>query len=112
MAARRVKPARVPGSVGGGAGSPLREEDGDLVFVDGEEEQGRGLSAKVREVCAFEGGVGRKGRGVGKVKAEGETALEPGFDGVSVGGDDLRGRSGGEGGKVLVEELGGEGLVW
>ena len=42
----------------GGAGCPLREEDGDLVFVDGEEKQGGGLTVEVGEVCPFEGGVG------------------------------------------------------
>ncbi len=92
----------------GGAGGALREEDGDLVFVDGEEEQGGGLAVEVGEVGAFEGGVGWQRCGVGEVEAEGETALEPGFDGVAVGGDDLRGRCGGEGGEMLVEEFGGE----
>ena len=87
----------------GGAGGALREEDGDFVFVDGEEEQGGGLVVEVGEVGAFEGGVGGQGVGVGEVEAEGETALEPGFDGVAVGGDDLRSRCGGEGGEVLVE---------
>ena len=48
--------------------------------------------------------------GVGKVEAEGETALEPGLDGVTIGGDDLWGRCAGEGGEVLVEEFGGEGV--
>ena len=42
----------------GGTGSPLREEDGDLVFVDVEEKQGGGLTVEVGEVCPFEGGVG------------------------------------------------------
>jgi len=42
----------------GGAVGALREEDRDLVFVDGEEEQGRGLAVEIGEVCAFEGGVG------------------------------------------------------
>ena len=88
----------------------LREEDGDLVFVDGEEEQGGGLAVEVGEVCAFEGGVGGQGVGVGEVEAEGKTTLEPGFDGVAVGGDDLRGGSAGESGEVLVEEFGGEGV--
>ena len=36
----------------------MGEEDGGLVFVDGEEEQSRGLAVKVGEVCALEGGVG------------------------------------------------------
>ncbi len=53
---------------------------------------------------------GGRAVGVGKVEAEGETALEPGFDGVAVGGDDLRGGSAGEGGEMLVEEFGGEGV--
>ena len=94
----------------GGASGSLREEDGDLVLMDGEEEKGRGLAVEVGEVGAFEGGVGGQGGGVGEVEAEGETALEPGFDGVAVGGDDLRGRSAGQGGEVLVEEFGGEGV--
>jgi hypothetical protein len=96
-----------------GAGRSLREEEGDLVLVDGEEEKGRGLAVEVGEVGAFEGGVGGEGGGVGEVKAEGEMALEPGFDGVTVGGDDLGGGCAGEGGQVLVEEFGGEcvGLV-
>ena len=114
VAVWRVKPARVLRQRGeGGAVGALGEEDGDLVFVDGEEEQGCGLAVEVGEVCAFEGGVGGQGCGVGQVKAEGETALEPGFDGVAVGGDDLRGGSAGEGGEVLVEKFGGErvGLV-
>ena len=42
----------------GEASGALREEDGDLVFVDGEEEQGGGLAIEVGEVCAFEGSVG------------------------------------------------------
>ena len=80
------------------------------MFVDGEEEQGRGLAVEIGEVGAFEGRVGGQGCGVGEVEAEGETALEPGLDGVAIGGDDLRGRSAGEGGEVLVEEFGGEGI--
>ena len=87
----------------GGAGGSLREEDGDFVLVDGEEEKGGGLAVEVGEVGAFEGGVGWEAGGVGEVEAEGETALEPGFDGVAIGGDDLRGRCAGEGGEVLVE---------
>ncbi len=77
----------------GEASGSLGEEDGDLVLMDGEEEKGRGLAVEVGEVGAFEGGVGGQGGGVGEVEAEGETALEPGFDGVAVGRDDLRGRS-------------------
>ena len=42
----------------GRAGGSLGEEDGDLVFVDGEEEQSGRLAVEVSEVCAFEGGVG------------------------------------------------------
>ena len=95
----------------GGAGGSLREEEGDLVLVDGEEEKSGGLAVQVGEVGAFEGGVGGHGRGVGEVEAEGETALEPGFDGVAVGGDDLRGRGARDGGEVLVEELGGENVA-
>jgi len=72
------------------------------VLVDGEEEQSRGLVVEVSKVCAFESGIGGKGGGVGKVEAEGETALEPWFYGVAVGGDDLRGRGAGESGEVLV----------
>jgi len=49
--------------------------------------------------------------GVGEVKTEGETALEPGFDGVTVSGDDLRRCSAGEGGQVLVEQFGAEGVA-
>jgi hypothetical protein len=49
----------------------LREEDGDLVLVDGEEERGRGLAAEVGEVGAFQGGVGGQAGGVGEVEAEG-----------------------------------------
>jgi hypothetical protein len=94
----------------GGARRSLREEEGDLVFVDGEEEKGRGLAVEVGEVGAFEAGVGGEGGGVGEVKAKGETALEPGFDSVTVGGDDLGGGCAGEGGQVLVEEFGGEGV--
>ena len=41
-----------------GTGGSLRQEDGDFVFVDGEEEQRRGLAVEVGEVCAFEGRVG------------------------------------------------------
>src|ERR1700733_7867981 len=41
----------------GGASGALREEDGDLVFVDGEEEQSGGLAVEVGEVGPFEGGV-------------------------------------------------------
>ena len=94
----------------GEASGSLGEEDGDLVLVDGEEEKGRGLAVEVGEVGAFEGGVGGKGGGVGEVEAEGETALEPGFDGVAIGGDDLWGGCGRERGEVLVEEFGGEGV--
>jgi hypothetical protein len=94
----------------GVAAGALGEKDGDLVFMNGKEEQGCGLAVEVGEVCALKGGVGGQRSGVGQVEAEGETALEPGFDGVAVGGDDLRGRSGGEGGEVLVEEFGGQGI--
>jgi len=85
-----------------GAGGSLREEDGDFVLVDCEEEQSRGLAIEVGEVGAFEGGIGGEGGGIGEVEAEGEAALEPGFDGVAVGGDDLRGGGAGKGGEVLV----------
>ena len=103
--------ARESGEGGtGGASRSLGEEDGDLVLVDGEEEESRGLIVEVGEVGAFEDGVGWKGGGVGEVEAEGETALEPGLDGVAVGGDDLRGGGAGERGEVLVEEFGGEGV--
>jgi hypothetical protein len=37
--------------------------NGDLLFVDGEEEQGCGLIVEVGEVGAFEGGAGLQGRG-------------------------------------------------
>ena len=94
----------------GGAGRSLREENGNLVLVDGEEEQGRGLAVEVGEVGAFEGGVGGEGGGVGEVEAEGETALEPGLDGVAVGGDHLGSCCAGESGEVLVKEFGGEGV--
>ena len=69
----------------------MREEDGDLVLVDGEEEQGCRPVVEIGKVGAFEGGVGGKCGGVGEVEAEGETALEPGFDGMAVGGEDLWG---------------------
>ena len=83
------------------------------MFVDGEEKQSGGLAVEVGEIGAFEGGVGRQGCGVRDIKAEGETALEPGFHSVAVGRDDLWGRPSGEGGEMLVEELGGQsvGLV-
>ena len=69
----------VKGEAGAGAGQSgegrvgcsLGEEDGDLVLVDGEEELGGGFAVEVGEVCAFEGGVGRQGFGVGEVEAEG-----------------------------------------
>jgi hypothetical protein len=95
-----------------GARRSLREEEGDLVLVDGEEEKGRGLAVEVGEVRAFEGGVRGKGDSIGKVEAEGETALEPGFDGVAVGGDDLWRGGARESGEVLVEKFGGEGVGW
>ncbi len=85
-----VNPARVFWERGkDGRGCALGKEDGDLVFVDREEEQGGGLAVGVGEVCAFEGGVGWEGCCIGEVEAEGEAALEPGFDGVAVGRDDL-----------------------
>jgi hypothetical protein len=93
-----------------GTGGFLREEDGDLMLVDSEEEQGGGLAVEVGEVGAFEGGVGWESRGVGKVEAEGEAALEPRLDGVTVGGDDLWGGGAGERGEVLIQEFGGEGV--
>jgi hypothetical protein len=90
VAVWRLKPARV-------LGRAVR-----VVLVDGEEEESGGLIVEVGEIGAFEGGVGGKGGGVGEVEAEGETALEPGLDGVAVGGDDLWGGGAGEGGEVLV----------
>jgi len=45
-----------------GARRSLCEEEGDLMLVDGEEEQGGGLAVEVGEVGAFEGGVGGGGR--------------------------------------------------
>jgi hypothetical protein len=60
-----------------GTGRSLCEEEGDLVLVDGEEEQGRGLAVEVGEVGALEGDVGGEGGGLSEVKTEGETALEP-----------------------------------
>lgn len=68
----------------GGIGGPLREEDGDPVFVGGEEEQSRRLTIDVGEVCALKSTVGGQGVGIGEVEAEWETALEPRFDGVAV----------------------------
>ena len=100
--------AGLRGDVGGERA--LGDEDGDLVFVDGEEELGYWFAVEVGEVCAFEGRVGGQGCGVGKVEAEGETALEPGFYCVTIGGDDLWGCCGGEGGEVLVKEFCGEGI--
>ena len=80
------------------------------MFVDGEEEQRCRFAVEVGEVGTFEGGVGGQGFGVREVEAEGETTLEPGLDGVAVGGDDLWGGSGGERGEVLVEQFGDEGV--
>ena len=80
------------------------------MFVDGEEEQRSGLAVEVGEVGAFECRLGRQAGGFGQVEAEGETALEPGFDGVAIGGDDLRSCRAGEGGEVLVEKFGGESI--
>ena len=68
-----------------GSGRPLDEEDRDLVFVDCEEEQSCGLAVEVGEICALERGVGWESFQIGEIEAEGETALEPGFDGVAVG---------------------------
>ena len=80
------------------------------MFVDGEEKQGPRLAVEIGEVGAFEGCVRGQGRRVGKVEAEGETALEPRFDSVAVGRDDLWRRSAGERGEVLIKEFGGEGV--
>lgn len=85
---------------------PLSEEDGDLVFVDGKEKQGCRLAVEVGEVPAFKSGVGGQSFRIGQVKAEGKTALEPGFDGVAVRRDDLWDGSAGERGEVLVEKFG------
>jgi hypothetical protein len=90
----------------GWVGGSLHEEDGDLVFVNGKKEQSRRLAVEVGKVCAFEDGIWWKSGGVGKIEAEGKTALEPGFDGVTVTGDDLWGGCAGKGGEVLVEEFG------
>ena len=87
----------------GGAGRSLGEKDGDLVFVNREEKQSCGLVVEVGQVCSFERGIGRQGRGVGEVEAEGETTLEPGFYRVAVGGDDLWGRGARESGEMLIE---------
>ena len=78
------------------------------MFVDGEEEQSRRLPVEIGEVSAFEGRVRRQACGVGKIEAEREAALEPGLDGVAVGGDDLWDGGSGEGGEVLVEEFASE----
>lgn len=69
----------------GWSGRSLGEEDGDLVFVNREEEQSSGLVVEVGQVCSFEGGVGRQSCGVREVEAEWETTLEPGFYCVAVG---------------------------
>jgi hypothetical protein len=68
------------------------------------------MAVEVGEVGAFGGGVGGEGGGLREVKTEGETALELGFDRVTVGGDDLGSGSAGEGGQMLVEQFGGEGV--
>ena len=80
------------------------------MFVNGEQEQGRGLAVDVGQVRALESGVGGQSCGVGEIEAEGQTALEPGFDSMAVGRDDLRGRSARESGEVLVEQFGSEGV--
>ena len=86
----------------GTAGS-LGNKDRDLMFVDGEQQQGRRLPFEIGQVRAFEGRIRRKGLGIGKIEAERKAALEPGFDGVAIGRDDLRRRAAGESAEVLIE---------
>ncbi len=81
----------------------MREEDRDLVLVNCEEEQGCRLAVEVGKIGAFECGVGGKSVSVGEVEAEGKTTLEPWFDGMAIGRDDLRGRCAGKGSEVLIE---------
>ena len=75
------------------------------MFVDGEQQQSRWLVVDVGQVCAFESRVGRQSDGVGEVEAEGQTALEPGLDGMAIGRDHLRRRSTRESSEMLVEEF-------
>lgn len=68
---------------GNGTGGSLREEDRDLVLVDGKEEQRRWLSVEVGEIAAFENRVCRKN--VGQVEAKGQLTLKPRLYRVMVG---------------------------
>jgi len=79
------------------------------MFAEAVEELGRGLVADVGEVGAVEGYVGREV--LGEVETEGKLALEPRFDGVAVGGDDLRRGIRGESADVLVADLHHEGGI-
>ena len=93
----------------GTAGS-LGNKDRDLMFVDGEQQQGRRLPFEISQVRAFEGRIRRKGLGIGKIEAERKAALEPGFDSVAIGRNDLRRRAAGESAEVLIEEFGREAI--
>src|SRR5882757_466677 len=75
------------------------------MFVDGKQQQGRRPPLEIGQVRAFEGRVRRKGLGIGKIEAERKAALEPGFDGVTIGRDHLRCRAAGESAEVLIEQF-------
>src|SRR3984885_3504382 len=116
--AELLRRGRVDGKSGAGArqrrdtgtAESLRKENRDFVFVDSEEEQRSGLSLEIGKVCALEGRVWRESLSIGKIEAEGKAALEPGFHGMAIGRNDLRGRCVGKGSEVLVEQFGGEGI--
>ena len=76
------------------------------MLADAVEQQGRGLIVEIGEVGAFELCV--DGKIIREIEAEGELALEPGFDGVPVRRDDLRRLVGGERGDVLIAGFGDE----
>ena len=89
---------------GGGQGCGfLADEDGDAVLSDGIKELGDGLVAEVGEVGSVEGGVA--GKVVGKVEAEGNFALEPGFYGVAIRGDDIKRIGAGESIDMQISHL-------
>jgi hypothetical protein len=86
-----------------GAAESLRKENRDLVFVDSEKEQRSGLSLEIGKVRPFEGRVRWEHLSIGEIEAKGKAALEPGFHGMAIGRNDLRGRCAGKSCEVLVE---------
>src|SRR5271163_3196492 len=78
--------------------------------ADAIEQLGDRLVAEIGQVCPVQRRVARQP--LWKIEAEWNLALEPGFYGVSVGGEHLRRCVGGERGDVLVAGLGHERSVF